>query len=864
MKSFIPRCTWAAMALFAATTVLTGLTSCAEKDLPAVVTPESLIQQDLVGSWIAEYSQKGMVTVAAGRQRYGINAVQTLTFNADGTGTCKKFICDAGGEAFSCFGGTGNPANGRFHYTVGKDSVITITRDGDGDASNPKTWKLTFGANGLKGTDGTSDYEMVSVTEGWKNYIARLEGEYLKRYRSGFQANMTDTTFLTHWEDYDTIDICGLKDIGPQYLPWAGTSNNDIPDEIRFDIQKAAGWEMAFCVLNDNNATDTRFFGLYNRFTGTLRVFHYVYQPGHQNYGKEVGYTFMADGNETRPRYPFYNSMEYAIPVCHNYDNNITFNRKATVISPTNIEHRAFESMYTAFTRATKPQSTMAGWHCVDYDMSGYVPEGVNWTQGQGINSQENILSITPYSTQEDQILLTGSIVGDIKGDFHEPQYMNHTSGSATLSKVAKTASALSGGVGGIISAVSSSYTFMNVSHHINDGIAGPQAQLNEQGEVIGMGPDNRFKVLSSGWCRALYGISGGLTGVSAVLNIADIWAGEHVDSVTEKKPGSINLNLDARVDLSGTISRWNSVSDAGVRITPALLQETKNYTKTQWFGSGCIGLAEDPVIYVSEEDLLSTSQIIKITKNGNNIIAPSFYKDSVRLVSFLDPRTVKVCINKDIYHNIDSVQLIINYGVNINRPVGNTDDYRRMLMLDERPTFSIMPKSGNQLTIATIPKLTVMKKASVIKNDFYTQLFPDSVKYDYQGGIPMYGHYDREFGKQFVTDPQVFIPFDPTENSYIVYPVTMPDFVVSVSIVFKCDECPQGVGFTQVYIPKIELIKHADLARFYDELKAYSDKSWNQQPVGTLYNDTNVKVYHDLGYGMLKKTLNVLEACIE
>lgn len=847
MKSFIPRCTWAAMALFAATTVLTGLTACAEKDLPAVVTPESQMKQDLVGSWIAEYSQKGMVTVAAGRQRYGINAVQTLTFNADGTGTCKKFICDAGGEAFSCFGGTGNPANGRFHYTVGKDSVITITRDGDGDASNPKTWKLTFGANGLKGTDGTSDYEMVSVTEGWKNYIARLEGEYLKRYRTGFQANMTDTTFLTHWEDYDTIDICGLKDIGPQYLPWAGTSNNDIPDEIRFDIQKSAGWEMAFCVLNDNNATDTRFFGLYNRFTGTLRVFHYVYKPGNQNYGNEVGYTFMADGNETRPRYPFYNSMEYAIPVCHNYnDNNITFNRKATVISPTNIEHRAFESMYTAFTRATKPQSTMAGWHCVDYDMSGYVPEGVNWTQGQGNNNQENILSITPYSTQEAQVLLTGSIVGDIKGDFKDPEYTQHTSGSATFSKIAKTVSAFTSTGSGILGNVAGAWATCNQAATFN-------ANENMPNEAAGPKAIQWF-----------YGIAGTFTGISGILNMIDVWAGEHVDSVTLKNPGTISMNLDARVDLSGTISKWNTVSDAGVRITPKLLQETKNYTKTQWFGSGCIGLAEDPVVYVSEEDLLSISPNIMISKNGNNYTAPSFRKDSVRLVSFLDPRTVKVCINTDVYHNIDSLQLIINYGVNINRPVGNTDDYRAMLMLDQRPTFSIMPTSGSKLTTATIPKLTVMSKSSVIKNDLYTQLFPDSVKYDYQGGIPMYGHYDRGFGKQYVTDPQVFIPFDPTENSYKVYPVTIPDFVVSVSVLFKCDECPKGVGFNQIYVPKVKLIKHADLAGFYKDLKEYSDKSEKMQPVGTLYNDDHIVVYHNLGRNMLAKTLDVLEACIE
>ena len=840
MKTFIPRCTWAAMALFAATTVLTGLTSCAEKDLPAIVTPESQMKQDLVGSWIAEYSQKGMVTIAAGRQKYGVNAVQTLTFNADGTGTCTKYICDAGGEAFSCFGGTGNPANGRFHYTVGKDSVITLTRYGDGNASNPKTWQLHFGVNGLKGTDGATGYEMVSVTEGWKDYIARLEKEYSKKYRTGFQVNGTDTSFVTNWENYRAIDISGFKDIGQQYLPWAGTSNNDIPDDIRFDIHKDDGWEMAFCVLNDRSANDTRFFGLYNRYTGTLRVFHYVYQPGHQNYGKEIGYTFMADGNINRPRYPFYNSMEYAIPVCHKYNDYSS----AIVESPTGIKHRAFETMYSAFTRATEPKSTMAGWHCVDFDLSGYVPEGVNWTQGA--EEEENILSITPYSTQEDKLLLTGSIVGHLEGELHDPEYTTHTSGSATFSKIAKTASAISSLGNGLFSNIASQYAMINNAVKL---------ETDDTHSLHAASPQT---------IRTCSRITGVMTGISGVLNILDMYVGEHVDSVTLKKPGTISMNLDAKVDLSGTISRWNTVSDAGVRITPSLLQETKNYTKTQSFGSGCIGLAEDPVVYISEEDLLSVSPSIAISKNGNNYTAPSFPKDSVRLVSFLDPRTVKVCINKDIYHNIDSVQLIINYGVNINRPVGNTDDYRRMLQLGERPTFSIMPNAGNKLTTATTPKLTVMKKSSVIKNDIYTQLFPDSVKLDYQSGIPMYGHYDSELGKQYVTDPQVFVPFDQSGNSTAVYPVTTPDFAVSVSILFKCKECPGGVAFNQVYIPKIKLIKHADLAGFYDDLKTYSDKCGKAESVSTLYNDTNIKVYHNLGWVMLAKTLDILEKCIE
>ena len=49
---------------------------------------------------------------------------------------------------------------------------------------------------------------------------------------------------------------------------------------------------------------------------------------------------------------------------------------------------------------------------------------------------------------------------------------------------------------------------------------------------------------------------------------------------------------------------------------------------------------------------------------------------DSVRLLSFLDPRSVKVCLNTDVYHNIQDLNVTINYGVNANREVGNTDCY--------------------------------------------------------------------------------------------------------------------------------------------------------------------------------------------
>ena len=851
MKSFIPRCTWAAMALFAATTVLTGLTSCAEKDLPAIVTPESKMKQDLVGSWIAEYSQTGMVAMANGHKRNAVSAVQTLTFNEDGTGTCTKYICDAAGEPFSCFGDTNSP-NGRFHYTVGKDSVITITRDGDGNASNPKTWQLHFGTNGLKGTDGTTDYEMFSATEGWKAYIGRLEKVYNKKFRGKLQASGRDTTFLTDWETYTDIEINGMQQIGNQFLPWAGWADCDIPDAIRFDIKKKNGWEMAFCVLNDSRAGKTRFFALYNRYTGTLRVFHYVLDA--HDYGKEMAYRFIADGDANQPRYAFYNSMEYAIPICHKYNVSSTFKRDIILTSPTNINYKPFETMFTAFTRQTDCQAVTQGWHCVDFELSGYTEQGVNWTQG--LNDRGTVVSITPATQSVSEALLTGAITGNLKGIFAEPKYKQYTSGSATYSKIAKTVSTFAGGYNTVLGNINSAYGMANACRGLREAHYG--GTMDYQNSQI------------------LWASCGALNGVSCLMNAADIWFGEHVDSTVLESPGTLTMSIDAHVDLSGTISNWKAIGEAGVRITPELLDDTKKIKEGQndtvWVGAGCFGLAEDPVIYISEEDLLSTSPSIAISKVGNHYQAPSFRKDSVRLVSFLDPSTVKVCVNTDVYHGIDSVQLIINYGAITQRSVGHTDGYREMLMLDKRPTFSITPKSGNKLTTTTIPKLTIMPKSTVIKNDYYTKLAPDSVKLDYQtitsfdslAYLPLYGHFETEYGKRFVMNPQVFVPYDLTKNSSIVYPVTIPDFVVTVSVLLKCHEFPGGVAFSKPYIPKIKLIKHADLADFYDKLKEYSDKSFNQQAVGTLYNDPEIPVYDHTGCVLLDKTLDILEKCIE
>ena len=142
-------------------------------------------------------------------------------------------------------------------------------------------------------------------------------------------------------------------------------------------------------------------------------------------------------------------------------------------------------------------------------------------------------------------------------------------------------------------------------------------------------------------WLLNYQGISGLFLGANSMniiacgLKIADQFAGGGKETKLVS-PGTIKLTLDAKVDLNGTIKTWSSVDDAGVRITPELLNISNATKDTIWMGAGCLGLAKDPVVCISQEDLLSVSSSISIKKDGNNYNAPSFPKDSVRLLSFV------------------------------------------------------------------------------------------------------------------------------------------------------------------------------------------------------------------------------------
>lgn len=643
--------------------------------------------------------------------------------------------------------------------------------------------------------------------------------------------DQTISKFLTDWEECHTIKMVGIE--YEQYLPWWGSSGNNIPEEIAHDVKKENGWEMAFCELNDLNANKNRMFGLYNKYTGVLRVFHYIENtPANAN---ELIYWVAASKSSLDDRYPLYHLMEYGIPANHQWGTSL--NSKA-LLRTASTEQEPFSCYISPYTERNMRTIT-PNWHCFDIDLSGHLPEGKNWRQGL---AQQGQITIYPVTVSKSDVSLTGNLFGSIKGSITDQQIIQ-TGGGNSMSGVCGMLKNISSFMSGQIPSAQTYYTAIN-----NKNI-----------------PDYKRALFPY-----LYMGSLALNVTSAILG----YFGDEEPVQQEIIPGKIDLGMNADINLSGVISAYTANNEAALKLTPELMNVGNGNGN---LGVGVWGLADDPVIYVSKEDLLANIDHMNINYNGSNYQNSEFYNYDVRLVSFFDPRTVKVNLNTSLYHNIREVVVTSNYGIYTNREVGYTKDYRDFMMFDEYPTFSLT--NGNtglsRLNKNTIPHIHNVDMNELTTLDYEIAGNKDNSVNPGAGygpfekkdvcrfitlpgsNIAVYGRQLNVMGKEMVMMPQVFVPC--TKDGKIGEP-QMPDFLVTVNVTFTCDE--GSFQYSKTFIPRIQLIGHSDLQGFYNDLYQYSAACAAEKPVGTLANNSSVKIYDKHSHLFLWRTIEMLSYC--
>ncbi len=819
-------------------------TACSERDINPVVDNQSWdvgkIAGEVVGTWYGEYPSDQTVVAHGGKFNgktlYGNKEVQGYVFNSDGTGICYNYLCNVAGEAIDMFGGQLDSRNGRFTYTTNADSTITITRVGQGNANNPKTWQAALTQDGLKILYGPESFTM-NMPKDWKRAQLTDWENKLRPVKARTRADIDtvwvsdhewyDESFLTDWWHQGSMELSGFDD--PVSTPWGDETTNDdfdIPDYQRYYNSPSNGWEMCFCKFNDVQSKSVHYFGLYNKWNGILRVFFYADDKKLTTYGNELMFYFMSNEADTL-KTPFYHALPYGIPANHTINGgNLLDDFKLTGSS--NSECDGWQWYLSMFSRNTSTNGVTPGWHCFEIDMSAWNPYTSNWATAAG---SSNLMTLRPYARETSDITMTGEMTGNVDGSAttYSTEYRQSSS--------CPTFSAISNVMSDCASTISSANMGL-MAGSMSLGKSRTRMSLAGFGAVVGFG-------------------SAALTLVSGIFSMVDKSLQE-VEEYTDSTTTNLSMTLDCDLDLSGEISKWTNTGEGGVSLNEYNFEKSNSEGT---IGKGLWSLDQDPVVYISKEDLLSSQDHYTINASSDGLTLSDFDETETRMVWFLDPTSIKININEEVYHNPKNVKLYVGVGIASDQKLGYTDCYRDLMCLDDRPTFKISKStSGNvKLNSSSNPRLTQMTTddyKDLFDEDYHEYFSTDSI--NCSNTFKVYGPKKHVFGFDRMIFPQVYVPYDGST----IKPVEAPDLYVYMEVCFDCDE-GDGVELVKHFIPKIELCTHSEMSEWYDTLKEYVEKSEAGDPIGQLNKPENIDVYDVAAPTLFKPMLGVMKKAL-
>lgn len=617
--------------------------------------------------------------------------------------------------------------------------------------------------------------------------------------------NGDDMMFVSDWENQESVEIYYNRGFSPVKTPWSkDASITNIPESIRDDVKKADGWEMAFSKLGVAELEGANYFGLYNKYTGILRIFYYVSDVW--NSGSEYCLEVDMGNKNANVKFPFYNSLNYAIPT------SLTAPDVSSDLLGLGSVHTTFKTFITPY-NATSSTALSLGWTAFDLDASGFCPTSTPWK-----NSNESI-SLHIKSTQTSLVSLCGELTADINGNF------SHIEGS--------TAST-SSGVGKVFSQIGSYAT-------AGSGVVGAIT-------------------------KAIWGkdISGTIKGIGSACNIVGsisdyILANPYEEkAAVDSMAGKVELAMTGNISLSGKIS-----SDASNSCPPITIRALSFLPSH--FGEGVWSLKKSPVVYLVGDRLIGDVNRFSLQCYGNGkygIGQGLAEKYNLRMVTFLDPESIELNINESVFPDITEVEVLAaNFGVYPREEKGHISKYRSLLGI-RQPTLKISDAStgvwrsyseNNDLKYHMIPV------SSLLSPEMYETESNCSFYAQTGGNYKYYGCLLEEYGKPYIQNPQILLPSTASETEALLYDGEIPDLIVTVVIRFKSNG--RTFMFSQRYIPEVKVITGSGVQDCYNALKRYKTKCVN----GTAINTVNGKpVKHTTGNATVERILKIFDTILK
>ena len=505
--------------------------------------------------------------------------------------------------------------------------------------------------------DKSYNYPEYQTSEGWMLVLTENKGDADETTR---EPNDEQKRFLTDWENMKEVTIYyTYNDSRKIPTPWNMTNpQNAFASELGTDVLKADGWTMVFSNLGYKEK-GRNYFGLYNKELGIMRIFYYCDQPVT---GTGNNYVWRMQLGNSRNRQSFYGTLPFGVPMNHK--------SISTKVNNEDIYTQAITPYHILNDKTLVPDS----WNCFDIDMSSY-------TESPFSKNENDMIVLRPYFTNQSSVTLESELTAKLDGKLGPLVKELTHQGMANRGFSA------------------------NVMELVKFGKTGSTA-VKDVATVIG-------KAWAGDFGGAAAGIGSAITSVKAAFKVgSETFAQEDwVEKVKEGNlKGSIDINMKGAIKTSGYISTEGLSSSVPIySITSSAVQADSN------FGEGVWNLETDPELVVASDIVFNGTEETSVFNlpltmyfwnNLNGILGkahyalekvvwnyPEEYKKEyksflpdgyVPLVRYsvdpstifiteneancfvpvmLNPRSLKVVINPNIFPNPEDVEVNAYYG---------------------------------------------------------------------------------------------------------------------------------------------------------------------------------------------------------
>lgn len=633
-------------------------------------------------------------------------------------------------------------------------------------------------------------------------------------------ASQTEITLILDYYKENGQPVVKSLDVP---LPWAWQK---APQQWlpRFTARNMAeldptDWELVFNLTGVDMKPGEHYFGLYNRFTGILRVFYYLTEdrlPAHDANDHMWSMGLSKDLIE-------HVTFQYAIP----YGEEATEAYKAAMGG----NDAVFKT--TALTAECTNEGKVVpkvGWWAYDIDMSAMRPHDF-------FSSDRSVMRPGVEVFNQDNVVLSSIMHGSLDGSISGNMNMNSLKGSGT------TNGGLIGGiVGGFLNSTLTNKAILDMMFDPKAiGDAGLTSFLGIMLGTVGKGMEAKMK-----------------TGREDPDKLGDF-------------NGKINLTLDATIETVGSIG-----GERTTLVPSPELNVASFINPVQGFGGGVWNIEHHPVVYVVTDafwgDKAKFSSVEKVTSEGRTAYQLTMNPDDVglRLISFLDPTSIgTIYVNRDALPKgvIGDINVSTSYGVLKGATPGYTDGFRNAIGLSyEEPELTSMssyqsddPAVGfriikkphaDELFLSAIPEA----QKSIIGHRLSQQQVGENIHRRMFGASAMYCNPNAGTNElddvSLVSDPEVFLPVNSSDR--LLFGMEIPDFVVTAMMSLNAAD---DVIMTHSlrFIPRIEFVKLEDLPQLAAKIYVNGIAVRNQKGITFPHLDEDIQKISDLSRNATK-----------